>query len=96
MKALKKENFLLLKSKASLHVSPKGDKQKQFKKNWHPISLLNCSLKLLSSVIAERLKKVLPKLINKVQTGFMTNRYIGDNICLIYDSYSRDVILSRF
>ena len=29
---------------------------------------------------------VLPKLINKVQTGFMTNRYIGDNIRLIYDS----------
>ena len=55
-------------------------------KTWRPISLLNCSLKLLSSVIAERLKKVLPKLINKVQTGFMTNRYIGDNIRLIYDS----------
>ena len=65
---------------------PKGDKPKHIIFNWRPISLLNCSLKLLSSVIAERLKKVLPKLINKDQAGFMANRYIGDNIRLIYDS----------
>ena len=28
---------------------------------------------------------VLPSLISEDQTGFMANRYIGDNIQLIYD-----------
>ena len=38
-----------------------------------------------SSCIANRLKKVLPKLISEDQTGFMSDRYMGDNIRLIYD-----------
>ncbi|MCG7879937.1 MAG: reverse transcriptase family protein [Candidatus Thiodiazotropha endolucinida] len=64
---------------------PKGNKDKQFLKNWRPISLLNTSYKLASSCIAERLKSVLPKLINEDQTGFISGRYIGDNIRLLYD-----------
>ena len=82
----KKGELSVTQKQGIITCIPKGDKQKQFLKNWRPISLLNCSLKLLPSVITERLKKVLPKLINKVQTGFMTNRYTGDNIRLIYDS----------
>jgi hypothetical protein len=38
-----------------------------------------------SGVIASRLKRVLEKLIDLDQTGFITGRYIGDNIRLIYD-----------
>jgi hypothetical protein len=37
--------------------------------NYRPISLLNVDLKLLSYVLSQRLKKVLPKLINEDQTG---------------------------
>ena len=59
---------------------PKGDKPKEYIKNWRPISLLNVVYKIGPSCIANRLKKVLPSLINGDQTGFMSNRYIEDNI----------------
>ncbi|WP_419617700.1 hypothetical protein, partial [Thiolapillus sp.] len=56
---------------------PKGDKAKDLIKNWRPISLLNVVYKIGSTCIANRLKLVLPSLINEDQTGFMTNRFIG-------------------
>ena len=64
---------------------PKGDKNKDFIKNWRPISLLNVIYKIGSSCIADGIKTVLPLLINEDQSGFILNRYIGDNIRLIYD-----------
>ena len=64
---------------------PKGDKPKQFLKNWRPISLLNVTYKLASAVIANRIKTVLPFLINTDQTGFIAGRYIGENIRILYD-----------
>ncbi|WP_419609554.1 reverse transcriptase family protein [Thiolapillus sp.] len=67
---------------------PKGDKAKDLIKNWRPISLLNVVYKIGSTCIANRLKLVLPSLINEDQTGFMTNRFIGDNIRQIYDLIS--------
>ena len=64
---------------------PKGDKPRQYMKNWRPISLLNVCYKLASSCIAERIKSVLSTLINSDQTGFIPGRYIGENTRLIYD-----------
>ena len=54
-------------------------------KNWQPISLLNVVYKLASSVIANRIKTVLDSLIHEDQKGFMSGRFIGENIKLIYD-----------
>jgi hypothetical protein len=64
---------------------PKGDKPRQFLKNWRPISLLNVSYKLAATCIANRLKSVLPLLISEDQTGFVPDRFIGENIRLLYD-----------
>lgn len=64
---------------------PKEGKPKQYLKNWRPISLLNVVYKLASGCIAERLKKVLDKLISSDQTGFLKGRFIGENIRLVYD-----------
>ena len=64
---------------------PKGDKPRQYLKNWRPITLLNIIYKLAAGAIASRFKKVLPKLIHTDQTGFIPGRCISENTRLIYD-----------
>lgn len=64
---------------------PKPDKDREFVKNWRPISLLNVLYKIGSACIANRIKTVLPDLISSDQTGFVPGRYMGENIRLIYD-----------
>ena len=66
---------------------PKGNKDKQFLKNWRPISLLNVTYKIASACIANRIKKFLPYLINEDQTGFIKGRYIGENTRNLYDLF---------
>ena len=64
---------------------PKADKPRDNIKNWRPISLLNVVYKIGSACLANRLKNVLPSIIHEDQTGFIKNRYLGDNVRLIYD-----------
>ena len=64
---------------------PKKDKDIRFLKNWRPISLLNCDYKIAAKVIAQRIRILLPKIIASEQTGFIKNRYIGENIRTIID-----------
>ena len=64
---------------------PKGDKPRQFLKNWRPITLLNTSYKIASTCIANRLKQCLPYIIHDSQKGFMAGRFIGENIRMMYD-----------
>ena len=49
--------------------------------NWGSISLLNIDYKTK----ADRISKVLPKLIHEDQTGYVKDRYIGQNIRLVKD-----------
>ena len=64
---------------------PKENKPKMYLKNWRPISLLNITYKLGSGILANRLKAILPSIINDCQKGFLKGRYIGENIRLIHD-----------
>ena len=64
---------------------PKPNKNTTALDNFRPISLLNTDYKILTKVIAKRLEKVLPKIINPDQTGYIKNRYIGENVRLISD-----------
>lgn len=66
-----------------IKLIPKKDTELYFVKNWRPISLLNCDYKIAAKAIAIRLKRVLPKLIDNDQTGFLKGRFIGENIRLI-------------
>ena len=68
-----------------INCIPKGDKPRHFLKNWRPISLLCVLYKLISTVVANRLKTVLHYLIWESQCGFMQGRYIGEVTRLIYD-----------
>ena len=68
-----------------LNLIPKADKDLRFLKNWRPVSLLNTDYKILTKALANRIQKVLPKLIQADQVGYMKNRYIGENIRIIED-----------
>ncbi len=68
-----------------LTLIPKKNKIRILLKNWRPISLLNTDYKILAKLFAERLKKVLPRIISQDQTGYLKGRYIGQNIRLIDD-----------
>ena len=45
--------------------------------------VLNRDYKIIAEVIANRLKRLLPKLIDHDQTGFLKGRFIGENIKLV-------------
>ena len=55
---------------AVIKLVEKKERDKRFMKNWRPISLLNVDTKLISKVLAERLKNVLPDIISKNQTAY--------------------------
>ena len=48
--------------------------------NWRPITLPTVDYKLLSSVLATRLKPTLDDLIHEDQTGFIKGRHMSENI----------------
>ena len=66
-----------------ISLIPKKNKDLIYIKNWRPITLLCADYKLISKVIANRIKAHLPKIINCDQTGFVKGRYIGQNIDML-------------
>ena len=66
-----------------IKLIPKKDTETNLIKNWRPITLLNCDYKIAAKAIANRIKNVLPNMINNDQTGFIKGRFIGENIRLI-------------
>ena len=70
---------------AVIKLIGKKDRDKKIIKNWRPISLLNIDKKLISNVLAERLKNVLPSLISSDQTAYVKGRLISEGGRLIPD-----------
>jgi hypothetical protein len=64
---------------------PKKLKNRLVLKDWRPISLLNTDYKIIAKILANRLKSVLPNIINDDQTGYIKDRYIGQNIRILED-----------
>ena len=76
-------------------ILPKGNKPREFLKNWRPISLLNTTYKIFSGIIANRLKEVLDTLIHENQKGFLSGRFIGENTRLMYDIISQTEVQDK-
>ena len=53
--------------------------------NWRPITLLNTDYKIITKLYAERLKQVLPSVIQEDQKAFLQGRQITENIRLTHD-----------
>ena len=62
---------------------PKKNKPANLLKNWRPITLLDCDYEIATKSIANRIKKVLPKISNNDQTAFLQNRTFVENIRII-------------
>lgn len=58
---------------------------RKFFKNYRPISLSNTDYKILAFVLANRLQKILHKIISPEQVAYIKERYIGQNIRLVLD-----------
>jgi Reverse transcriptase (RNA-dependent DNA polymerase) len=68
LKSINKANIVLVPKKALREVS-----------DFRPISVINYVPKLISKVLANRLRLHMPHLISKYQTSFIKGRFIADN-----------------
>ena len=73
---------------AVITLLEKNGKDNRFLKNWRPISLLNVDLKVLSIVLANRIKNSLQYIIHQDQSAFIKDRYIGEPLRIISDIMS--------
>ncbi|CAL0299064.1 unnamed protein product [Lupinus luteus] len=50
--------------------------------DFRPISLVSCFQKIISKLLVDRLKKIIPSVISKCQTAFIKDRYIMDGVVI--------------
>jgi hypothetical protein len=60
---------------------PKIDKP-EFVSQFRPISLCNVSYKIITKIIVNRLKRIIPQVVSPFQTGFVPGRNITENIVI--------------
>ena len=70
---------------AIIKLPEKTNKDKRYISNWKPISLLSFDWKMISKSLVSRVKKVLSNLIYAGQTGYINERFTGENGRLIVD-----------
>ena len=70
---------------AVITLIEKKGKDRSLLENWRPISLVNVDAKIISNVLATRIKNVLPSIIHHNQSGFVKDRFIGETVRSIFD-----------
>ena len=71
---------------AIITLIPKNIDELEDLKNWRPNSLLYIDYKILTKILANRLKNILPHIISQEQNCSIPNRNIFNNIFLIRDA----------
>ena len=71
--------------KQAITLIEKKGKDRNYRENWRPISLINVDAKIASKIIATRIVKVLPEIIHPFQLGYVKGRFIGEAARSILD-----------
>ena len=81
--AFHSRTLLISQRRGIISLITKKDNDTSLIETLRPISLLNVDYRIFTRVIAKRLEKLLPKIINPDQSGYVKGRYIGENVRLI-------------
>ena len=82
--AKERKQLFITHRRGVLTLIPKKGNQKIIE-NKRPICLLDVLYKLIANILANRLSRVIGKIVHTNQTGFMKKRFIGENIRLVSD-----------
>ena len=83
--AFQKGSLSVSQRRGVISLIPKNDSDLSELTGWRPITLLTVDYKILAKCIAKRIEPFLPKLIHSDQTGFMKDRFVGQNVRLLND-----------
>ena len=61
-------------------------KNPKYASEFRPVSVCNFLYKIFSKVLANRLKRILPKIITEHQSAFTKSKFIFDNILVAFES----------